>query len=105
MSNNNKVMRKNQIFIVVNLALIIYLLSALVIEHTFIVNRGIFTDYYCEIIPIIVTIISLVLLIYSLIRIKKYRWLCILPLISVAISFLFRSNILYFILGGWMPGS
>jgi hypothetical protein len=88
----------------VNLAIVVYLLAALYVEHFSGVSRGDFTDLFCDLLPVLVLPVALVLLVFGLWYVRAYRYGVSLPALAVLLTLLFRGTVLFWLLGGYVPG-
>jgi hypothetical protein len=92
-----------RVFISLNLAIILYLLTALWVDRAGI-TRGYFTDYFCGIIPAWLVPINLLLFFVGLSGLKILRFCVLLPLIALALALCFRDSLLFWLFGRWVPG-
>jgi hypothetical protein len=92
------------LYALVNVVLLVYLLAALYVEHFSEIPRGDFTDYVCQIIPVYVPPVALVLFLYGLWNVRTYRYWVLLPVASFLLSFCFPATISFWLLHGWVPG-
>ena len=94
---------QTRIFGALSLTILLCLLGALGVAVLG-VERGLFTDYLCGLMPLWLVPANAVLLVVGLVGVRTLRCWVLVPGAALVLSLCFRDSVLFWLLGGYVPG-